>query len=350
MALDLTVNRLSAPTWHWLGMNDHTLTGMDVPVPACPAVEGETSPAEGWDDGPFAAIQTGMGRDMDLLVRESGAEPVRLNVPAGEERTVRIHLRRGAGENQLLPVEVLARAGSRLTLLMDYTSDQDEGGMLAVRTRLVLEENAQVKLVQLQLQGDNDLALNDVGAVCADGAKLRLVQLFLGAAETCSGCCAALDGKKSALEADTGYLGRNRQHIDFNYEALHRGKGSKSELRASGVLRDAARKLLRGTIDFQKGAAGAEGDEREEVLLLNEGVVNQTVPLILCAEEDVEGNHGATIGQLDEDLLFYLMSRGMSAGAVENMVARARVEAICQQIGDEAAEGQLHDYLEEVFQ
>ncbi|MCD7760294.1 MAG: SufD family Fe-S cluster assembly protein, partial [Clostridiales bacterium] len=75
-----------------------------------------------------------------------------------------------------------------------------------------------------------------------------------------------------------------------------------------------------------------------------------TVPLILCAEEDVEGNHGATIGQLDEDLLFYLMSRGMSAGAVEDMVARARIEAVCQQIGDEAAEGRLHDYLEEVFQ
>ncbi|MCD8382525.1 MAG: SufD family Fe-S cluster assembly protein [Clostridiales bacterium] len=350
MALDIKVNRLSAPTWHWLKMNDCTLNGVDVPSPACPVVEGEVAPAEGWDSASFAAIQTGMGRDMDALTRESGAEPLRLSIPAGEERVVRVHLCRGLEENQLLPVEVLARAGSRLTLLMDYTSERDGGGLLAFQTRLLLEENAQVKLVQLQLQGDADLALNDVGAVCGDGAKLRLVQLFLGAAETCSGCCAALDGRKSALEADTGYLGRNQQHIDFNYLALHRGVGSKSELRASGVLRDTARKLLRGTIDFQNGAAGAEGDEREDVLLLDEGVVNQTIPLILCAEEDVQGNHGATIGQLDEDLLFYLMSRGMTGAAVENMVARARIEAVCQQIGDEQAEGQIHDYLEEAFQ
>ena len=49
-------------------------------------------------------------------------------------------------------------------------------------------------------------------------------------------------------------------------------------------------------------------------------VVNQTIPLILCEEEDVEGNHGATIGKLDEELLFYLESRGMSEEAVYEMV------------------------------
>ncbi len=48
-------------------------------------------------------------------------------------------------------------------------------------------------------------------------------------------------------------------------------------------------------------------------LLLGEDVVNRTIPLILCAEEDVEGNHGASIGQLDEDILFYMNSEG-SAG------------------------------------
>ena len=56
---------------------------------------------------------------------------------------------------------------------------------------------------------------------------------------------------------------------------------------------------------------GAKGDEKEDVLLVGDNMVNQTIPLILCAEEDVEGNHGASIGKLDENMLFYAATRGI---------------------------------------
>jgi len=93
---------------------------------------------------------------------------------------------------------------------------------------------------------------------------------------------------------------------------------------------------------------GAEGEEKEDVLLLGEDAVNQTIPLILCAEEDVQGSHGATIGKLDDELLFYLCSRGMSREAAAGMITRARLDAICRKIGDGPAEQLVQDYLEEV--
>lgn len=74
---------------------------------------------------------------------------------------------------------------------------------------------------------------------------------------------------------------------------------------------DEAQKTLRFTIDFKNGSAGSVGDEQEDVLLLGEDVINRTMPIILCQEEDVDGRHGATIGQLGEDLLFYMQSRGI---------------------------------------
>ena len=84
------------------------------------------------------------------------------------------------------------------------------------------------------------------------------------------------------------------------------------------------------------------------MLLLGDDVINQTIPLILCAEEDVQGNHGATIGRLDDELLFCLCSRGMSHEAASEMITRARLDAVCRKIGDEAAEQIVQDYLEEV--
>lgn len=132
----------------------------------------------------------------------------------------------------------------------------------------------------------------------------------------------------------------------MNYVALHEGKKSVSEIRTDGVLHENARKLFRGTIDFKKGAAGAVGNEKEDVLLLDDDVVNQTIPLILCAEEDVEGNHGATIGKLDEDLVFYLESRGMALAEIYKMMAKARIDAVLRFVPDEKTKADVASYLE----
>ena len=97
---------------------------------------------------------------------------------------------------------------------------------------------------------------------------------------------------------------------------------------------------------FRLNAAGAVGNEKEDVLLLDDNVVNQTIPLILCAEEDVEGNHGATIGKLDEDLVFYLESRGMALAEIYKMMAKARIDAVLRFVPDEKTKADVASYLE----
>ena len=188
--------------------------------------------------------------------------------------------------------------------------------------------------------------LNDIGAKVADGAKLSVIHLFLGGDRVYNGCKAELIGKKSNFTADIAYTVADDCVLDMNYVALHEGRKSVSEIRTDGVLHENARKLFRGTIDFKKGAAGAVGNEKEDVLLLDDDVVNQTIPLILCAEEDVEGNHGATIGKLDEDLVFYLESRGMALAEIYKMMAKARIDAVLRFVPDEKTKADVASYLE----
>ena len=83
--------------------------------------------------------------------------------------------------------------------------------------------------------------------------------------------------------------------------------------------------------------------------MLTDDVVNQSIPLILCAEEDVQGNHGASIGKLDEELLFYLMSRGFSEHEAIDMMAKAKIEALCRKIDDEDTVQLVERYLEGVI-
>ena len=80
------------------------------------------------------------------------------------------------------------------------------------------------------------------------------------------------------------------------------------------------------------------------MLLVGDNMVNQTIPLILCAEEDVEGNHGASIGKLDENMLFYAATRGIPPEEAQRL---AKIEAINSQIPSEEVRGAVETYLKE---
>ena len=136
---------------------------------------------------------------------------------------------------------------------------------------------------------------------------------------------------------DTRYLGHSDRKLDLNYSLRHHGPKSRCNLQANGVLAGRASKTLRGTIDLVRGCKGAEGAENETVLLVDEGVHNKTVPVILCNEDDVAGNHGATIGHIRDEQLFYLTSRGLSQEAAERMFVAAIVEQAAIDAPDEAA-------------
>ena len=103
--------------------------------------------------------------------------------------------------------------------------------------------------------------------------------------------------------------------------------------------------MFRGTIDLKHGAKGACGNEQENVLLMDDNVVNQTIPVILCDEDDVEGNHGATIGRLDEDSVFYMQSRGMDLESTYELMAEARMENVIHSISDKS----IQAYIEETI-
>ena len=158
-----------------------------------------------------------------------------------------------------------------------------------------------------------------------------------------------MSGDKSSLKMDIGYVGRDNQTIDMNVFANHLGKKTESEINVNGTLKDAARKVFKGTIDFKRGASDSVGNEQENVLLLGDDIVNKTIPLILCAEENVVGNHGATIGELDDDTLFYFESRGIEKEAAENILARASIERLTRLIDDTKIVDDIEKELEEVL-
>ena len=154
-----------------------------------------------------------------------------------------------------------------------------------------------------------------------------------------------LEGDSSSINVEVAYLGKNSQTIDYNIAVNHWGKDTHSGINAAGALMDSAKKVFRGTIDFKTGSSDSKGSENETVIMLGDNVVNKTVPLILCSEENVEGSHGATIGELDDDTLFYFESRGIGREEAERIMAYAALKRLIRLSDDKKFAEQAQNAL-----
>lgn len=203
-----------------------------------------------------------------------------------------------------------------------------------------LAPNAVLRLVQLR-RGGAETQANRLRVRCAENARFEWYRVALGGAATCDDCAVELSGAGSSFAAELGFRLKGMETLDVNCHAVHTGKNTDSVIRASGALSGTAQKLLRCAIDFRRGCAGATGRETEDVLLLDEGVRNRSLPVILCAEEDVSGEHGATAGQPDETLLYYLEARGLDRAAARELMAAAKLNAVLRRLPDEALRREL---------
>ncbi len=348
------LNLLPVSTWRWTGVN---WAGDAAALP--------TPPAEGWGAGSTAlsplpagvnalerlpqscaAIESGMGAAMDAFVAEQANAACFLTAEGKAGAPVFItHTLDSAHPAAVAHQAILARADSDLTVVEVCRAEEGADGLCAVLTQICAEAGAHVRLVQVQLLGDGNRRWSAVGVKAGAGATVELVRVELGGGMTACGSRALLSGEHSAYHLDTVYFGDGDRVLDFNDVAEHLGRETVSTLRAAGVLADRSDKILRGTIDFRRGAVSAAGHESEDVLLFSPTARNRTVPLILCGEERVEGQHAATIGRLDEGKLYYLGSRGLSPAQARRLMVEARFSPALEKIPDEALREEITAYL-----
>lgn len=230
-------------------------------------------------------------------------------------------------------VSIRAKSGSNVIIYEDCTAER----AFDVKLKIFAEAESEIRLIQLLNPSDAETVLIHKTEVLAEAnSKTDIITVMLGSGDVYSDNLIELKGDGSSLNACVAYAGRKAQIIDYNIVINHYGKSTSSNIDASGSLADAAKKTFRGTIDFKKGSGDSKGTETETVLMLGDEVVNKTVPLILCAEENVEGNHGATIGRLDKNVLLYFESRGIDAAAAEKIMACAAVEKLIKMFDNQA--------------
>lgn len=276
-----------------------------------------------------ASFETGVGEAASALLREAAGDAIVIASNEGQQVNARITVMGADGTMSAAAIDVIAAMNSTVNLdLVVDSPDAPAGatGFTGTTVRVLAGFDAKVNIRRMQTLDAGFDDIDDIGLLTANGASIQVSQTVLGAGRTYTGLACDLRGDGSRVDIDLRYLGHGDQQHDFNYAVRHHGHETKCDIQANGVLAGRSQKTLRGTIDLIRGCKGAQGNERETVLLVDKGVRNRTVPVILCNEDDVAGNHGATIGHVNAEQLHYLQSRGLSESQVEALFLEATFE------------------------
>lgn len=271
-------------------------------------------------------FETGVGADMRAYLNFLAGGTAVLATEEGEEAEATIRVTTHEGEASGASIDIVAAPNSTFSIALSLDSDADAPAFMGSTMRVFAGAGARVDITVYLTASDAVTCVEDSGFVLDEGARVNVRHVVLGGGFTASGLAADLRGDRSRIDVDTSYLASGIQQRDFNYIIRHRGRKTVSNMDANGVLTGTSKKCLRGTIDLIHGAKGAEGNERETVLLASKGVNNKTVPNILCDEDDVAGNHGATIGHVRPEQLFYAACRGLSQEQTEALFLSAKLE------------------------
>ena len=289
----------------------------------------------------FERIECGMGQEVTDYVESQAFKSDFYNVPARTKREEPIVVAVSAAQNQCANTGVIVREGAEATVVIAaFAGDASGGGdapagndanndalpTSAALTRIVVEAGAKLHLIEMLGVNEGQQHLESVGLEIHQDAAVDVKQYALGGSTIGLGLTANLVGARARLDLNNRYHATHEETLDINHLVRMRGTSTRAQLTESGVLNEAAKKTLRATIDLIRGAKDAQGNEIETVMILGDDVVNKTMPVILCDEDDVAGNHGATIGSVSPEQLDYLAARGLSRQAAEQLFIRALFE------------------------
>lgn len=271
---------------------------------------GSVVPAE---DGKFESLNMALWSD-GIFVHVPAN--VRLDLPIRVTRWIS-----EAGAAYFSRVLIVADAHSQVSYVDEVVSDDFETPTFKSSTvELVAGDGAVVQYVKLQRAGRGTFVHSAQRTLAERDARIDTLNVGLGGSVHRVDLNAKLLGPGANSEMLGLYFGDGDQHFDFNTSQDHTEPNTGSDLLYKGALDGNSRAVFRGIIRVFPGAQRTDAYQTNRNLLLSPGARADSLPNLEIEADDVKCSHGATIGELDSEAKFYLMSRGLDRVQAERLV------------------------------
>ena len=228
---------------------------------------------------------------------------------------------------------IVVESGAHATIIEEATSTVDN--LYQNQTiQLYVHENAVVTYNTIQNCGLQTYRFTSKRASVKKDACVRFVDALSGAKYNQLLIQTNLEGERANAQMFTVYYGTKDQLFDIDTQTYHLCSNTSGSMNAKGALHDASRILYRGNIYVQKGAKESVSHQKMNALLLSQNARCDAVPILDVNNDIVTCSHGAAIGQVDKNELFYLQSRGLSKKRSEQIIVEGMLNPFIEKISD----------------
>ena len=281
----------------------------------------------------------GIGKIVEELNYETANSKIKIQTSTKKETIKIIYDFDNNNLNLINQIEIIANGNTNV--IIEYKSKTSEKCFHNGIIRTIAKENAQLNVTIVNLLNEESNNFEAIENKLEKDSKVNYTIIDIGAKTSVSNYYSNIIGENAQNDLKSIYLGINKQKKDLNYIAELKGQKTNIDIDVQGALKDEAKKNFKGTIDFKKGAKKAKGNENEYCMLLSSKAKSIALPMLLCTEEDVEGNHSTASGKVDEKQLFYIMTRGISYKEAVKLIVKSKFNKIIERISDEDLKSEI---------
>jgi Fe-S cluster assembly protein SufD len=242
---------------------------------------------------------------------------------------------------------VVAEPESRFALIEEYASASAElSGYSNAAIEIVAKQAAKVEYISIQNLSRGTWHFASHHARVERDAELDWVAGGFGSAKGKVRIQNDLAGPGATSRVTGAYFADGKQHLDYDTFQEHMAPSTTSDFAFKGALRDTARAVWRGMIRVEEGAQKTNAYQENRNLLLSKTAHADSIPGLEILANDVRCTHGATLGQVDRDQLFYLMTRGLTRSEAERLIVRGFFQDVLDRVELEPVREALADALE----
>lgn len=272
-----------------------------------------------------------------------------IRIAAGTAPAKPLHLRfvnGGAAFSTATRVLVMVEEGASVTLLESHEGADEAAQQLNDVVEIVAADGASVRHVRLNAEGPQALALSTLVATLGANVSFDTLNVVIGSAVSRHQVFVAFAGEHSKANVNGATMLKGEQHADSTLLVDHAVPHCESRELFKTVVDGEATGVFQGKIIVRPQAQKTDGRMMSAAVLLSEGGTMNNKPELEIFADDVQCAHGATCGTLDEDLLFYLMARGLPRPEAETLLVQAFLGEAIEPVEHEA----VHDALVETVE
>ncbi|MEO0206817.1 MAG: Fe-S cluster assembly protein SufD [candidate division WOR-3 bacterium] len=291
-------------------------------------------------DNSFVALNTAMVHDGTVVYVPDNCvleEPVQiLNITASSNQSCVLSQPRNI---------IVAGKNSQIRIIETYNSLGEEPGFMNVVTEMDVSENAYVELFRIQNENLNSFHISKTQVEQEKGSNFTSYNVTLGGSLVRNDLDTVLDDVNVNANLFGLYILEDTQHVDNHTLIDHAKPHCLSNELYKGVLKDKSRAVFNGKVYVRKDAQKTNAYQSNKNILLSEEATVDTKPQLEIFADDVRCTHGATVGQLDEESVFYLRSRGIDEQNARSILIRAFANDIFEEIKQDALKEHLNNLV-----